>query len=189
MKEDFEAAEANGHRYVERSPDAAVGYELLGRGAKHRGDTGWQDQLKQAADRYAVEGRMQSLSSAANLYRLTGHSDLAEHCWSQELAKDLEDFRYSKMSGDGAIAAAYFLNDDDQFQAVCEEVLVVDQGWWSSLPLLRAAHRAGNRDAIRGELAKWEKYATKEPIVSNLANPSAHDIVEHINEILTGLTG
>lgn len=187
MEDDIEAAAVTGHRYIERNPDAAVGYELLGRVGKHRQESGWQDLLKKAADRYAVEGRMQDLPSAANLYRLTGHGELAEEYWQQELDRDLEDFRYSKMSGDRAIAAAYFLNDQVQFEAVCEEVLVVDQGWWTSLPRLRNAQLAKDHDAIVAEMAKWQTFAATEPIASNGANPSAHDLVEHIQEILAGL--
>lgn len=189
MKEDFEVAIATGHRYVERNPDAAVGYEILGRVAKHRGEDDWQDLLKKAADRYAVEGRMQSLNSAANLYGLSGHFELADQYWQLELSEALTQFQHNKMFGrEAAIAAAYFLEDQQQFEQVCNEVVAAKQGWWASLPRVREAYLARDQEAISVELAQWQRYGWKEPIASNGANPSAHDMVEHISQLLAELT-
>ena len=51
------------------------------------------------------------------------------------------------------------------------------------------AYLAADTDGLRDELARWERKAKRAPIASSGEAPSRHDMVEHIQQLITELEG
>lgn len=156
---------------------AAGPYEIVGRIMRYREEAGWRNLILEAARRNA-EGPAVRPVSAANLYRLLGENELAAPLW-----RDGIPWAQRLRSHGEVMACAYFLDDEQLLADAASAATKSHLKSWP-LPELMDARRRESAEDLRTELGQWQRMAKRFPIGSNSVNPSPHDMVDHIEELL-----
>lgn len=163
------------------SPDA---YEIVGRIRRHRGESGWQDLIRQAVVHYIDSPKPDNMS-AANLSRILGENEDARMFWQRALEHSESSRAKTSLEKTEMLICTYFL-DSEQFESHAQACGKGVSKHWPLLDLWHAK-RAGDVDALRKQLAVWERKARGVTIATNRDAPSEHDMVEHIQDLLAQL--